>query len=77
MASAVAGALLKGAVGAVAGKVLKDQNLLVPLDEPRKTRIVSDQQLKKEVCDKPKRSKKPTKAPPRTRNILNRVLERL
>lgn len=61
IASSAGGALAKKALGAV----VKDKNLLIPLDDPRATMILTDKQLERKIC-KPKKRK--------TR--LDKVLER-
>ena len=46
MASFVATQLAKSAFNAVA----KDRNILIPMDDPKKTSIVTTPELKKRVC---------------------------
>jgi len=61
MASVITSALTSGAV--FLGKkavetVLKDRNLLVPLDDIKNTKLITDQDLKKKICGNDKQIKK-------------------
>lgn len=46
MASFIAGQFAKAAYGVVA----KDRNILIPMDDPKKTTIVTTPELKKKIC---------------------------
>ena len=46
MASFIAGQFAKAAYGVVA----KDRNILIPMDDPKKTTIVTTSDLKKKIC---------------------------
>ena len=78
IASAIGSQLAKKALGAV----VKDRNILIPLDDPKETQLLTDKQLKSKFCPikaistktSPRRKVK-KKAKRKTR--LDTVLERL
>jgi len=80
LASGVGASLVKQGFKAVA----KDRNILIPLDDPSETQIITDKQLKAQVCPQAKQSsnrktktktKRKTKKPRKTK--LEKVLERM
>jgi len=81
LASGVGASLVKQGFKAVA----KDRNILIPLDDPSETQIITDKQLKAQVCPiqakqssnrKTKtKTKRKTKKPRKTK--LEKVLERM
>jgi hypothetical protein len=84
MASFIAGQAASGAYRLFA----KDRNVLIPLDDIKKTSLITDEQLKKQFCDDDKSSKelegilrqlkKASKKPPkRIISNLERVVDRL
>lgn len=84
MASLVAAGAAKGIYNLFA----KDRNVLIPLDNPKKTSLVTDEQLKKQFCDKEKSIKElegtikklkklKNKDPAKILTNLERVVDRL
>jgi hypothetical protein len=53
MASFIAGQAASGAYRLFS----KDRNVLIPLDDIKKTSLITDEQLKKQFCDDDKSSK--------------------
>lgn len=64
MASAIAGGLALKAYKFFA----KDRNVVIPLDNVRDTRVMTDSQIKKEFCPKPK---------PKRKSNLQRAVDRM
>jgi len=59
MTANIATSFLTGAAKSTFKYLAKDRNVLIPLDDPTKTKFLTNTELKKEVCGKQSPKQKP------------------